>query len=342
MISINDISTKTKYTVKIIMSERGRMSAEIFSFKDPQPQLTIEKKGAYSSLLLAAKDAKAFPSQSGFYVRTGALTESGLIITGGNIEYALSDAFVHGETSVIAGTLAKKGKEDPIKAIGFYSPDAAENPPSPCGNCRDVIHEHCDPDLVLLTGSEKRMSLTPFKEYLFDSFAEVDPNSLEAVGHSDAALALNQALSTYLPDSMKSKLYGAALVTEGGNTYRGSFYSNAAYDSSPPLFNAIQTWRNTDSDLSLSKVVIASSKDIADPSYRDRQALLEFDEAIMLATGRKKSLPIELVTFDPNNKQVINAAMTDSREWIPHPFSPKDFGMDQALEDQISALHNFQ
>ncbi len=318
------------------MSEVRRPSVTFLG--EDQPKLRRKAKQAYSDLLLAAKDARAFPPQSGFFVRAAGVTESGLVVTGGNIEYQLSDAFVHGETSVIAGAFSRAGKDDKLTAIGFYNREFSENPPAPCGKCRDAIKEYCDPKLVLLAGTEKRMTATPFKEYLFDSFKSVDPEDLSPQGYDEARVALGQSLDAYLPERMRSRLYGAALVGESRGIFRGSFYTNAGYDASPPILNAVQVWRNTAGDLDFSKVVLGAYDRLPKPSYRDRQALLELDESLMLATGREKPLEVELVSFDRQTGDVTGAAVTNSREWLPHPFSPAAFGMTRALERQIEVL----
>ncbi|MBI4157670.1 hypothetical protein HY502_02380, partial [Candidatus Woesebacteria bacterium] len=81
-------------------------------------ELTSSLQERYIDLVRVAEGAKAYPSQSGFFVRTAGLAEDGELWLGGNKEHAHSDAFIHGETAVLSSL--KDLTESPIEAIAWY------------------------------------------------------------------------------------------------------------------------------------------------------------------------------------------------------------------------------
>lgn len=295
----------------------------------------------FRTLILEAKEAKAYPSQSGFHVLAAALTEDGRVVTGGNKEYAFSDAFVHGETAVISHVMDECGDVG-IKAIAFYSAGEITQGSSacPCGNCRDVMRQYCSPDMVLLEGNEHHAVMSRFGDYLFEDYHAADPEKVGWVGVNGALRALGESITVYLPENLKRRVYGVALVAQNDQIWRGSLYTNAGYDAVTPALSAVQSWRNTlpligrENHLRLDSIVVAGNEGIPDVLYRDRQALLELDEALMLHTGRKTPLPVFLIHMGAQG-ELIEAKGTDTKEWLPHPFSPVSFGMDDALKAQV-------
>lgn len=296
----------------------------------------------YYRLLLAAKEAHSDPYQSGFHVLTAALTADGQIVTGGNKENSLSDAFAHGETAVISRTRDTYG-DVPIKAIAIYS-DQEGTSACPCGNCRDVMRMYCEPDMVLIEGNEHNGVISRFSDYLFDDFHPVESEELhDTRGLAEANRAIRQGVSVYLPPKLKEQIYGVSLVTKDGQVWPGSFYTNAGYDAIPPLLASIQTWRNMlpfsdrdkDKHLAIEKIVIASIDGTPDVLYRDRQAALELDEVLRQHDSeRTNPLPIFLMNVDASG-QIQTIHTTNTEEWLPHPFSPKSFGMEDALQAQV-------
>jgi len=300
--------------------------------------LSQEERAAYFNLILAAKEARAFPRQSDFFVRAAILTIEGHIVLGGNDEYAFSDAFVHGETAALAAALTQYGDE-PIKALAFYS----DQDPSPeftggsCGNCRDVFKEYVSPEMVVLEGNERKMTLTHFSDYLFEDFRQIDPQSINTLGYKKAANGIAIGVDVYLPQHLRNGIYGVAIVANSGNIWQGSLDTNAGYDAVTPGLAARQVWRNSHPEAELQKMVIARYDSLPSPLYRDRQALLELDEALMDHTGRKTPLPVELVHLDRMGK-VVQVAQTNTREWMPAPFTAGSFGMVDAVRGSLKGL----
>ena len=301
-------------------------------------QLSPEEQELYLNLLFAAKDAKAFPRQSGFVVRAAVMTAKGEIELGGNDEYAFSDAFVHGETSALAAALTKYG-DTPIKALAFYSifPPSKEPIGGSCGNCRDVFKEYVDQEMLVIEGDGTFMTVSHFGDGLFENFNHVSLNRLDPTGVTEAERGIAVGVDVYLPKHLKEGIYGAAIVGASGKVWQGSLDTNAAYDATTPLVAARQVWRNAGPEAELRKIVIARYGALPKPLYRDRQAILELDEALMDYTGRFTPLPVELVELDQSGR-VMTAALTNTREWMPMPFTAGSFGMSEAVRGSLKGL----
>lgn len=306
-------------------------------------ELTEEEKEIYIKLVLKAKEAKAYPQQSGYFVKTAGLTEDGTEYLGGNKEYGFSDAFVHGETAVISGM--RDITESPLKAIAWYEKEGhlvtANSIGRPCGNCRDVMNTYCSPDLVLLNGNESGVVFTKLKDFLFEDFRHVDMNSVSKAGVENALLAAEVSVDIYLSEKKKHQMYGAALVSEDGTVWRGTHYTNAGYDSVTPVISAVLNWMNdypvcqvSEKHLKLSRLVIAGGSEMISPLYRDRQAILELDEVLRRYTGNNRPLRVEIVKVGDR----VEAFETDTNEWLPYPFSPGAFRMDDVMHSQLTKL----
>ncbi len=309
-------------------------------------ELTPNEEGRYFDLVRLAEGAKAYPSQSGFFVRTAGLAEDGELCLGGNKEHAHSDAFIHGETAVLSSL--KDLTDSPIEAIAWYKERKGEEIVGPgdfgrpCGNCRDVLIKYTSPDLILLQGNQTGIVYTHLKDFMFENFDYLDPSLLHEKHVEEALIAQEAAIDVYLPDYLKGNVYGAALVAEDGTIWRGSLYSNAGYDAVTPVLSAILYWKNSypageisESHLNLSRVVIVGKEEIPSPFYRDRQALLELDEILRKYWGENNSLEIQLVNV---NGRGISAQKTDARESLPHPFTPGEFRMDDVIFGELAKL----
>ncbi len=310
--------------------------------------LSPEKYNKYTNLVTLAKEARAYPDQSGFFVRTAGLAKDGTTYSGGNKEYAHSDAFIHGETAVLSGL--GDITNSPVEAIAWYKNLVeGKNVTSkdfgrPCGNCRDILSHYCGPDLALLNGNETGIVHAQLKDYLFTDFHESD---LTGVNFSAIARALNAAdrgVDAYLPEHLKKEVYGATLVSsDGKHFWSGSLYSNAGYDAVTPVMSSIITWLNSDQvrstskeSLNLSKLVIAGRGKLPNPFYRDRQAILEIDEILRRFNGDREPIQVEIIQKVSSDE--INVVKTDVAEWLPNPFSAGVFGMNNVLDAQLVKL----
>lgn len=325
------------------------MERRIYSPFEKESGLSEQEKEFYYLLVLAAKEAKAYPHQSGYFVKTAGMTESGEMYLGGNKEYAMSDAFVHGETAVISGL--RDLTESPVRAIAWYRrEDLSVDETSfgcPCGNCRDVMRAYCDPDLVLLNGNENGVVYTRLRDFLFEDFAQINPEDARPYQTWLALSAARRGVDIYLPELLKKTIYGAALIGEDGSYWQGVHYSNAGYDAVTPVMSAVLSWMNSypggisKKHLNLKKLVIAGDGTTPDPFYRDRQAILELDEILRLFTGRTEPLTVEIIQARDSKSGYASADkvfVTNTEEWLPHPFTPGAFRMDDVMVAQLTKI----
>jgi cytidine deaminase len=308
--------------------------------------LTESQVKKYIRLTLIAKEAKAYPSQSGYFVRTSGLAVDGAVYRGGNKEHGFNDAFVHGETAVISGL--RDITSSPIEAIAWYEPlrDGKKIGPTdfgrPCGNCLDVMMAYCSPNLVLLNGNETGIVYTRLTDFLFEDFHPTETGILCTGAIEKALAAADQAVDIYLPEGLRQKVYGAALVSDDGTMWSGIQYTNAGYDAVSPIMSAVLHWCNdypggtvSERHLNLRKLVVAGRREIPHPLYRDRQVILELDEILRRFRGDSKPLEVELVQV---NNNTVMAGRSDVEEWLPHPFTPGAFRMDDVMLAELAKL----
>lgn len=113
----------------------------------------------------------AYVPYSKFPVGAALLTEEGEVFTGCNIEnasYGLSNC---AERTALFKAISE-GKRDFSKIVITGN---TEGPISPCGACRQVLAEFCDPDMpVILTNSSGDTSTTTIAELLPGAFRATD------------------------------------------------------------------------------------------------------------------------------------------------------------------------
>ena len=100
----------------------------------------------------------AYAPYSGFRVGVAALTASGAVVRGGNLENAAYPMCLCGERSALAAA-ASQYPEDPVVAMAITVKHRAKTiaePAGPCGACRQVISETEDrfkqPIRIILQG----------------------------------------------------------------------------------------------------------------------------------------------------------------------------------------------
>lgn len=122
-----------------------------------------------TDLLTAAKRAwaNAYAPYSGFRVGAALRADSGTIYLGANIENASYTVTRCAEQSAVQA-MASHG-ERRFSEIVVYT--AAEPPASPCGACRQVLHEFAPEATVFLVNSQGSVKLFTVAELLPDGFA---------------------------------------------------------------------------------------------------------------------------------------------------------------------------
>lgn len=296
----------------------------------------------YSELIGLAAGSKPTPRQSGYPVHTAAMTESGIMVKGSNHEHGVTDTLTHGEEGAIAAALEEAGENDPVKIIAFASPH--EKLITPCGNCRDIIAEYCSKELVIVSGRKEGglAYVMPGKEYFLDNFRRLKLSGLEdTITFKGFLGALKAERTAYDIYTSPEKIYGAAIVTQKGEVFRGSFRGDVAYHAVCPISAAISNFRDGSDDpgrLNVKEMVIASTCHQPKIPYKERQHMLEFAEGIQ-AYNNKSGQPLPVKIFQADEQgQVIKGWKTDTNQWYPLPFSPAHLGMENKLKEGIGKL----
>lgn len=286
-----------------------------------------------------AGEAKAYPHQSGYFVKTAGMTKNGIYYKGGNKEYAHSDAFIHGETAVVSGL--RDMTDSSIEVIGWHREGVLTSADfgRPCGNCRDVLKEYCSPETFLLNGNKDSYVVTRLKDFLFEDFKKADFSKIKISDLRPALEALSGGNDIYLPEKLKGETYGASLVAWDGTVWPGGDYTNVGYDSIPPVMSAIINWRWNyptgtvlDKRLKIRKLLVAGKRGIPDILYRDRQAILELDEVLRKYTKSPQPLKVQIL----NGRGEVYE--TNVEEMLPGPFSPGAFRMDDVMLAQLGKI----
>jgi cytidine deaminase len=122
----------------------------------------------YPALIAAARAARerAYCPYSGFAVGAAALTASGRIFPGCNVENAAYPATICAERAALLGAYAAGERE--IVALAVVA-DTTE-PVSPCGTCRQVILELAPGAAVVLANMGDATHVATPQELLPDGF----------------------------------------------------------------------------------------------------------------------------------------------------------------------------
>ena len=122
----------------------------------------------WHTLRAAARSAmaKAYVPYSKFPVGAAALTSTGVIVSGCNVENASYGLTLCAECSLVSAlTMAQAGK-----LVAFTCVDGAGNILMPCGRCRQLLSEHAAAGMILETVS----GFKTMQEVLPDAFGPSD------------------------------------------------------------------------------------------------------------------------------------------------------------------------
>ncbi|MFI0151652.1 cytidine deaminase [Streptomyces lydicus] len=105
----------------------------------------------WESLRAQARDAmsRAYAPYSGYPVGAAALVDDGRTVTGCNVENASYGLALCAECGLISALHAGGGG----RLTAFTCVDGAGDLLVPCGRCRQLLHEHGGPDLLVDTPS---------------------------------------------------------------------------------------------------------------------------------------------------------------------------------------------
>ncbi len=122
----------------------------------------------WDALREAATDAmrRAYAPYSHFPVGAAALVDDGRVVTGCNVENAAYGVTLCAECGLVSSLVDSGGG----RLVAFTCVDGHGSVLMPCGRCRQLLHEHGGPDLLLETVS----GLRTMADVLPDAFGAGD------------------------------------------------------------------------------------------------------------------------------------------------------------------------
>lgn len=276
-----------------------------------------------AALAAACASEAADPIFSGFRVRS---SMGG--VPGGNIEYGFCQA-LHSEEFAGAAFRAVSSFTQGIVGIPVFglAAHAAGKIATPCGNCRDFLLDAFGPDLETVYGHPDGgvATVIPLRQYLFDGYW---PFPVYQTLQQAAEKVLQYRSLEYDPYSPSSvhpeRRYLVTLFTRY-HQYYGARDVGCDFHPIYPMQDAIRAARH-DLQYSLLEVLIVA-EDIGDRPphvmYRDRQHLLEYNLIEELATGQEQDPRVLLVSVREGS--IARVWQTSVKEWLPRPFSPRNF-----------------
>ncbi|MFE3647929.1 cytidine deaminase [Streptomyces sp. NPDC059152] len=118
----------------------------------------------WTALRTLARDAmsRAYAPYSGFPVGAAALVDDGRTVTGCNVENASYGLGLCAECGLVSALFASGGG----RLTAFTCVDGKGEPLVPCGRCRQLLHEHGGPEMLVDTAA----GIRPLAELLPDAF----------------------------------------------------------------------------------------------------------------------------------------------------------------------------
>ncbi|WP_202806698.1 cytidine deaminase [Kribbella catacumbae] len=105
---------------------------------------------------------RAYAPYSGFPVGAAALVDDGRVVAGCNVENASYGLTLCAECGLVSELHASGGG----RLVAFTCVDHNEELLTPCGRCRQLLHEHGGPTLLIESATGSR----PLRELLPDAF----------------------------------------------------------------------------------------------------------------------------------------------------------------------------
>ena len=127
-------------------------------------------------LMLRAVAAReyAYAPYSGFRVGAALLAKNGAVYTGCNVENAAYTPTNCAERTAIFKAVSEGVREfEKIAIVGGRYEDIADFC-APCGVCRQVLAEFCDPDFPIVLGTPENLRVLTLAQLLPHSFGKAD------------------------------------------------------------------------------------------------------------------------------------------------------------------------
>ncbi len=313
--------------------------------------LTVEQRGRISAyeeaLLRAGASTVSNPPYSKYFVKESIGRINGPMFSAGNIEYGWCQA-IHGEESAVSAFRAMYGRDRGnvgiVLGISAGNPDHIANP---CGNCRDIMLEDLGEDFEIVSGAPEGgvAVVVKMSDFLFKHPVAQDLES------GDRRLELNRKVrqvfnscigienDAYSPGNVHpERRYFAMIEMDGDNFFCGAHDVMCEYHPIYALRDAVRQARRYRSAHIKEVYVVGPSTGhgkFPHVMYKDRQHLLELNLQGELMAGEERNPPVHLLTFDASKighfsrlleDALIGAWRTSVKEWLPFPFSPRNFG----------------
>ncbi len=144
------------------------------TFSYTEYEKTEELDSGDMELVVAARETaiNAYAPYSKFRVGAAVRLESGAIICGANVENAAFPSGICAERSALANSISNHNPDKPVTlAIASMTANGlTEDPPSPCGNCRQVIAEEESRSgnqiKIILSGKDKTLIINSISNLL--------------------------------------------------------------------------------------------------------------------------------------------------------------------------------
>ena len=309
-----------------------------WNFRD-LPQHYKGREGTFLKLLEYASFANATPLQSGYNVRGAARTTNGLILIGSNHEFGANSA-IHCEES-LAVMLVDIKKGEVLDAISILAGDPG-NIATPCGNCRDVLKQYGDKDSVIISASPNGglATVTPLQSYFKDDFSQVSDLRQFSLLNKSVLMARKGEIWSDTLGTKDEFAYGAAIESHDGELFFGGLEGSIEYHPVPPIKCAMIVMKYSSENpnrFNIKGITLTKKGGMPKVTYRDRQYLRGLADRVNAFYHRREPIPVTLLQLSEAGEAEKGWA-TNSDEWLPHPFTAINLGLENGLEESIRKL----
>lgn len=281
------------------------------------------------------------PPFSNYFVKGSIGVVGGRFLPAGNIEYGVMQA-LHCEECAVAAFRAHYGWDVKGEIVfGFASSKEEINaPPTCCGNCRDIMIDALGTDFEFVSGGLKteEAAISSMKSLLFDSPRRVmltqavcDLHLEHADFHrwTDQLLEKTKKLENdaYSPrDVFPERRYSVVIVGSDAAHF-GAIDGMCEYHPIYPMRDAVREARRSNLP-HIKFVIVLHDEELSSGAphvmYKDRQHLLEMNLQWELLSREEHDPPVLLVNH--RNGVLTSVWQTSVKEWLPFPFTPRNFG----------------
>lgn len=260
----------------------------------------------------------------------------------GNVEYGFCCA-LHGEVSggavLRASSDGPRGFDDQL-VMGIIADDSeGGKPANPCGDCRDFMLDALGPKLEIVSGPADGgvAVVAKLSDYLFefDGSKNFDLNPDFERNFLGVFLGGNlHVCDNYSPPDVHPERRYYACINGKYGRYYGALDLMCDYHPIYPLRDAIRQARRA-RDARFDSVIVVGqdvSNGLAEVPphvmYKDRQHLMEFNLEWELLDDVEIDPPVYLARCQNglDSTRVHHVWQTSVKEWLPFPFSPRNFG----------------